>query len=145
MLKNHHKLCELIPHERAMCLLDSVTDWDDEHIECSSSSHLGQDNPLLDEHHRLNCVNAIEYGAQAAAIHGILVARKSGSQPPTSGVLVQVKNMHIKDCDLTQLSSDMDIHARRIYSDSTSMVYTITINCQSELLLDGRIMIFIQQ
>ena len=144
MLKNHHKLCELIPHERAMCLLDSVTRWDDEHIECISSSHLERDNPLLDGG-RLNCVNAIEYGAQAAAIHGILMARKSGAQPPTSGVLVQVKNMQIKDCDLAQLSAEMDIHAHRIYSDNTSMVYTITISCKSEVLLDGRIMIFIQQ
>lgn len=52
-----------------MCLIDSVQRWDRRSIECWASSHRLADNPLR-HRHALPSHAAIEYGAQAAGIHG---------------------------------------------------------------------------
>ena len=76
---NNSKLCELIPHSGTMCLIDSIDKWDDESIVCITSTHLKCNNPLLSEG-VLPVSALIEYGAQAMAIHGALVANKSGER-----------------------------------------------------------------
>ena len=63
----------LIPHEGAMCLLDSVLRWDAAGILCAASSHLDPGNPLRHAG-RLGAVCGVEYGLQAAALHGALLA-----------------------------------------------------------------------
>ena len=63
----------LIPHAGTMCLLDNVIDWDDESIVCVTNTHRDANNPLR-RHNQLSAVHALEYGAQAAAIHGGLRA-----------------------------------------------------------------------
>ena len=71
----------LIPHAGTMCLLDNVTDWDDKSIVCTTSTHRDKTNPLRRDG-RLSSLNALEYGAQAAAIHGGLRARAAGMTAP---------------------------------------------------------------
>ena len=67
----------LIPHQGAMCLLDDVVAWDDQRIHARSDSHRRDDNPLRSDG-RLRAVHLCEYGAQAMAVHGGLVARAAG-------------------------------------------------------------------
>jgi len=69
------ELCQLIPHDGVMCLLDGVEHWDDEVIHCWSESHLDQGNPLRGPS-GLPAMHALEYGAQAMAVHGGLLAQK---------------------------------------------------------------------
>ena len=66
---DHQQIRKLLPHNGAMCLIDSVQRWDRRSIECWAFSHRLADNPLR---HRnvLPSHAAIEYGAQAAGIHG---------------------------------------------------------------------------
>src|SRR5881398_1435622 len=64
----------LIPHAGTMCLLDSVLGWDDESIVCTTNTHRDEANPLRRDG-RLSALHALEYAAQAAAIHGGLRAR----------------------------------------------------------------------
>jgi predicted hotdog family 3-hydroxylacyl-ACP dehydratase len=89
MLTRRHIL-ELIPHQAAMCLLDEVVSWTDDAISCRSRSHLAPDNPLRREG-KLNAVCGIEYGLQAAALHGALIAKR---RQPT-GYLAAIRSVEI--------------------------------------------------
>lgn len=64
----------LIPHQGSMCLLDSVAHWDDVRIHARSGSHARDDNPLRRDG-RLRALHLCEYGAQAMAVHGGLLAQ----------------------------------------------------------------------
>ncbi len=72
---------KLIPHSGTMCLLDGVVRWDDESIVCITNTHRDANNPLRRDG-QLSAAHALEYGAQAAAIHGGLRARAAGTTAP---------------------------------------------------------------
>ena len=78
---NKSEIRKLIPHSGAMCLLDGVIQWDDESIVCVSNTHRDPSNPLRNNG-QLSAVHALEYGAQAAAVHGGLRARSAGATAP---------------------------------------------------------------
>ena len=63
------QILALIPHQGMMCLLDRVAAWSAADITCGASSHLSPDNPLRRDG-RLGAICGIEYGLQAAALHG---------------------------------------------------------------------------
>ncbi len=46
ILINKPEIRTLIPHSGLMCLLDSVTEWDDQSIICISNTHRDPANPL---------------------------------------------------------------------------------------------------
>jgi predicted hotdog family 3-hydroxylacyl-ACP dehydratase len=89
MLTRRHIL-ELIPHQGSMCLLDEVMSWTNTTITCWSQSHLSPANPLR-RNGELHAVCGIEYGLQAAAVHGALVANRA--QPP--GYLAALRSVEI--------------------------------------------------
>lgn len=60
-----------------MCLLDRVTAWSAAGVACGASSHLSPDNPLRRDG-RLGAICGIEYGLQAAALHGALALHGAG-------------------------------------------------------------------
>jgi hypothetical protein len=64
---------ELIPHAGAMRLLDAVVDWNMATIHAIGERHGRSDHPLCDET-GLHAMHLAEYGAQAAAVHGALLA-----------------------------------------------------------------------
>jgi predicted hotdog family 3-hydroxylacyl-ACP dehydratase len=71
----------LIPHRGASCLLEQVIGWDAVAIRCTAVSHLDPANPLRSGG-RLGIVAGVEYGLQAAVLHGALrgsgVAQRAG-------------------------------------------------------------------
>jgi predicted hotdog family 3-hydroxylacyl-ACP dehydratase len=73
-----------------MCLLDEVVAWDAGEVLCRSRTHLDPANPLRREG-RLGMVCGIEYGLQAAALHGAL--RDGARQPP--GYLAGLREVSI--------------------------------------------------
>lgn len=62
-----------LPHAGAMRLLEQVLDWDHTTIHCATASHCSPANPLR-HHGALSALHAVEYAAQAAAVHGVLSA-----------------------------------------------------------------------
>lgn len=66
-----------LPHAGGMRLLQRVATWDEHGIRCLTDSHCAVDNPLRDPN-GLAAVHAIEYAAQAAAVHGILCGELDG-------------------------------------------------------------------
>ena len=66
-----------LPHVGSMRLLEQVARWDDANIRCLTGTHRAPDNPLRGAG-GLAAVHAVEYAAQAAAVHGILCGPLDG-------------------------------------------------------------------
>jgi predicted hotdog family 3-hydroxylacyl-ACP dehydratase len=67
------RLAAMLPHAGGMVLLVAVVAWDATRIQCRSRSHLDGGNPLR-RGGRLSAVCGVEYGLQAAALHGSMLA-----------------------------------------------------------------------
>ncbi len=132
----------LIPHSGSMCLLDSVTEWDDRSIICSSNTHRDPANPLRREG-RLSAVHAFEYGAQAAAVHGGLRARLVGVTAPP-GYLAALRDARLHVMRLDDVASPLQIRAYRLFGEAANTVYECQVSAGDVLLAEGRITIILR-
>ena len=119
-----------------MCLLDSLLAWSADRIECSAISHRNPANPLRTQG-QLLAVNAIEYAAQAMALHGSLSA-PAGAEP-TPGFLASVRgvNCHVPRLDL--IEGALRVVARRLAGDASQALYQFQLHDeQGRALVEGR-------
>ncbi|MDR5782458.1 hydroxymyristoyl-ACP dehydratase [Caballeronia sp. LZ065] len=133
---NRDEIAARIPHDGAMCLLESVVAWDAERIRCTATSHLAADNPLRFKD-RLASVCGIEYAAQVMATHGALVGTEHG-QRPRAGLLTSVRGVDIFVDRLDGLDAPLDIEAERIGGDENTVLYRFSVQCAGRPLLSGR-------
>lgn len=144
----HEDILRRIPHQGSMCLLDSVSAWDQQQIFCESASHLSASNPLR-AHGRLGAACGIEYAAQAMAIHGALVAQSplpAGGEPagsPRGGYLVSVRGVTLHVEWLDDLKTALAIHASRVMGDENTIVYEFTIHAGPLPVLSGRAVVML--
>jgi len=129
----------LIPHAGTMCLLDNVTDWDDKSIVCTTSTHRDKTNPLRRDG-RLSSLNALEYGAQAAAIHGGLRARAAGTTAPAC-YLAALRDAHLYVDRFDDLASPLEIRAQRLFGDAGNTIYQCAISASDTPVAEGRVTI----
>lgn len=128
----------LLPHAGSMCLLDSVTHWDGGEIVCAALSHRASDNPLRSGG-RLAAVAAIEYAAQAIAIHGSLRApRDSG---PRSGVLGRVSQVKLAAERLDDIDAPLAVSARHLAESSDGCSYDFEVSARGVALVTGRVLV----
>lgn len=125
-----------------MCLLDSVLGWDDESIVCVSETHRDPANPLRRDG-RLSAIHGLEYGAQAAAVHGGLRARSAGASAPPS-YLVALRDVHLYARHLDDVTSPLQIRARRLFGDAGNTIYQCDISDGNIPLAKGRITIMLR-
>src|SRR6478735_11080798 len=102
----------LIPHQGTMCLLDTVVAWDAERIHARTASHRRSDNPLRADD-RLRSLHLCEYGAQAMAVHGGLLARAAGGRA-APGLLVSLRDVELTRAYVDDLTGELDVHAERL-------------------------------
>jgi len=131
-----------VPQKEGMCLLDEVLAWDGEQVLCRSGTHRLCDHPLR-AHEQLGSACAIEYAAQAAAVHGALCAAGS-SDGARIGVLTSVRGVELTVGRLDTIPGDLLVHARRIQSDAHSALYAFVVSeqrasGQSVALAQGRL------
>jgi len=126
----------MLPHAGSMCLLDGVDDWDSQHIVCHSRSHLKQDNPLRNAE-GLPMVSLMEYGAQAMAVHGCLLAQASGVSLQ-EGYLAALRDVKVASGDLSKIEETLIIQAEKIHADNASMMYRLSIHAGERQLASGR-------
>ena len=110
---------KLLPHGDSMCLIDEVLEWSRSAIECRTSTHRDEDNPLRHQG-VLPIHTAIEYGAQAAGIHGGLadhggVARR--------GYLAVVSSVEWRGSRLDVLPAPLEIYAERQVTSAIGTMY----------------------
>lgn len=120
MLIDRHRIAELIPHSGRMCLLDSASRWDDESIACLATSHRRDDNPLRREG-RLGAVCALEYAAQAMALHGALTA--AGHRRAAGGLLAAARDLVLHRERLDDADPTLCIEARRVQGEASRVIY----------------------
>src|SRR5438445_10670874 len=111
----------LIPHAGSMCLLDNVLDWDDESIVCITNTHCDPANPLRRDG-QLSALHALEYGAQAAAVHGGLRARSAGATAPPC-YLAALRDAHLQVTRLDDIASALEVRAQRLFGEAGNAIY----------------------
>ena len=126
----------LVPHAGTMCLIDEVERVDATRIVCVSRQHLSMDNPLR-RNGRLSAVHAIEFAAQAAALHGALCL--STHSPPRAGMLVSVRGCRLHVGTLDEAVGALRIEARRTAAAKSLASYEFDVSSQGGRVADGRL------
>ncbi|HEV2682091.1 MAG TPA: phosphotransferase [Rhodanobacter sp.] len=127
----------LIPHAGTMCLLDVVQAWDQHTIHATSESHTRTDNPLRSLQ-GLHAVHLAEYGAQAMAVHGGLLARARGSAEVRPGRLVSLRDVQLFEEYIDRLDGHLDVHAECLYAGDDGAQYAFRVEHRGRLLASGR-------
>jgi predicted hotdog family 3-hydroxylacyl-ACP dehydratase len=127
----------LIPHAGAMCLLEAVLAWDERRIHATSASHVRADHPLRGAQ-GLHAVHLAEYGAQAAAVHGALLARARGDEMVRPGRLVSLRDVQLHAEYVDGLDGALDVHAECLYADDGGAQYAFRVEHRGRLLASGR-------
>lgn len=125
-----------------MCLLDDVVRWDDESIICITNTHRDANNPLR-RNGQLSAVHALEYGAQAAAIHGGLRARAAGTTAPPC-YLAALRDAHLHVVRLDDFVSPLQVRARRLFGEASNTIYQCSISADGAPVADGRVTIMLR-
>lgn len=120
-----------------MCLLDAVLAWGEKTIHAISASHARADNPLRGEH-GLHAVHLAEYGAQAMAVHGALLARERGIEEARPGRLVSLRDVQLCEEYVDHLDGHLDVHAECLYADDGGAQYAFRVEHRGRLLAMGR-------
>ena len=127
----------LIPHQGAMSLLDAVLSWDDTHIHAVSESHALAEHPLRDAS-GLHAVHLAEYGAQAMAVHGALLARARGVDHARPGRLVSLRDIMLAVEYVDPSHGRLDVHAECLFADERGAQYAFKVEQCAQLLASGR-------
>lgn len=134
---DHAALCALIPHAGSMCLLDAVLTWNADRIRCLIASHSAPAHPLRRVDGALGASHLLEYGAQAAAVHGGLLAEAAGERP-RPGYLVATRHLTLHVARLDDLSGVLEVTAQRLLGGDSGWVYEFAITHAARRLAEGQ-------
>lgn len=127
----------LVPHAGSMCLLDRVLSWDATRIHCEARSHLDPANPLRRNGH-LSALHLIEYGAQAMAVHGGLLAHASGGQAQP-GFLVAARDVELELEFLDAITDPLQVRAEALSAGEAGWMYVFSVAVADRALARGRV------
>jgi predicted hotdog family 3-hydroxylacyl-ACP dehydratase len=125
-----------IPHRGRMCLLDAVCAWDAGRIECATSTHRAADHPLR-YRGRLGAGCALEYAAQAMAVHGAL----ADAGAPAAGapaLLTSARGVDLYVARLDDLDGELLVRAELLQSGADGALYGFSLWHSARLLVQGR-------
>ena len=130
-----------MPHRGAMCLLDRMVAWDASRIECLAAGHRDPAHPLRSRS-GLMAGTAIEYAAQAAALHGGLMAQASG-RAASPGYLASAREVRLGAWRLDDLpvaeNDAVRIVAERQAGDAGRLLYAFRIEHAGREIASGRL------
>ena len=126
----------LVPHQGAMCLWQRVIAHDASHARVATDNHRAPDHPLRSDG-MLKAIHLCEYGAQAMAVHGGLLARARGGVVK-AGVLVALRGVQLHVARIDNLEGELiGVAELLMYSDS-SQQYGFRILNGGKVIADGR-------
>lgn len=126
-------IARLVPHQGAMCLLDSVESWDAEAIRCGATSHRDPANPLRRDG-VLPAICGVEYALQAMALHGAL----TGGAAQPAGYLASLRGVTLGAERLDGLSGPLRVSARAVLREAAGFVYAFEVSGEGRVLLSGQ-------
>lgn len=113
-----------IPHSASMCLLQRLESWDAHNLHASTHSHVDPQNPLRTATGLL-APCAIEYAAQAMALHGGLLA--PAGQAPSAGFLASTRNVQLHRARLDDAPAPLHLHVQRLSGDAQQVMYAFRV------------------
>ncbi|SFL05304.1 phosphotransferase [Lysobacter sp. cf310] len=135
-MRSREQIAALIPHQGTMCLWEEVLDWDADAIRLRSHGHRDPTHPLR-SHDRLRALHLCEYGAQAMAVHGGLLARAAG-EIARPGLLVALRGVELRVARIDDLAGAIEAQARKLVDAGDSWQYEFALHHQGVLLASGR-------
>jgi predicted hotdog family 3-hydroxylacyl-ACP dehydratase len=126
----------LIPHQGAMSLIDEIVAWDADTVDALAVSHRRADHPLRADG-RLRAVHLCEYGAQAMAIHGGLIARASGGVA-APGFLVSLRAVELTVDRIDDLPGALAIRAEKLAGGDAAWQYAFRVSHDGVEIARGR-------
>lgn len=123
-----------IPHAGAMVLIDEVVSHDEARITCRARTGALDEHPL-GRKGRLPATALAEYGAQAMAVHGSLLA--ASDAPPREGRLVALPELELGVWAL-EAPAELTIHAERVGGSAVGEVYEFQVLADEHELARGR-------
>ena len=135
---DHDAIARLIPHSGSMCLLAGMTRWSDTDIVCSATSHRDPRNPLRTARGLLSPC-AIEYAAQAMALHGALVGKAGESASAIRpGYLASARGVQLHLLRIDELIGELRIEVARLAGDDQQILYSFNVTHRGDPVADGR-------
>ena len=133
---------QLIPHTGSICLLEQIASWDQQQVVCSTFTHRSLKNPLRSSG-QLSAIHAIEYGAQAVAVHGGLLAHARGEaiQP---GCLAALRQIKLHQSRLDEIESALTVEATQLLCDAGNLIYSFAVKAADQPIADGRVVVVVQ-
>lgn len=128
-------LASHLPHQGSMSLLDEIVRWDATTLLAHARRHGDADHPLR-RGGELPITAGIEYGAQAAAAHGALVAASSF---PQAGLLASVRDVRFHARRLDDVAGPLEIVAEQLGSGAAGVMYRFEVSAASVHLVEGRV------
>jgi predicted hotdog family 3-hydroxylacyl-ACP dehydratase len=125
----------LLPHVGAMRMIAAVLRWSAEDIECVAHTHHDPANPLRIDG-VLPAACGLEYGAQAMAVHGALVAGRDSK--PTIGLLVAAHELVWRVARLDTIQGELTVRARRLLGSAHQVAYEFDVLDAERSLVRGR-------
>jgi predicted hotdog family 3-hydroxylacyl-ACP dehydratase len=124
-----------VPHRGTMCLLDAMESCSADTIVCRIANHADTRNAL-----RLGGVlpaaSALEYAAQAMALHGSLAAPV---RAPSAGFLASARDLQLHVARLDTAPGPLRVCAQRLAGDSGQAMYRFELrDGAARLLVEGR-------
>lgn len=134
---DHAGIEACVPHRGAMCLLDRITAWSADSIEARVTGHRDPTHPLRTGSGLLASA-AIEYAAQATAVHGALCASAAGGAA-APGFLASARDVRLATWRLDSLPGELVVCADRLAADAGQLLYAFAVRHQGRDIASGRI------
>lgn len=126
-------IARLLPHGGDMILIDRVESVDADGIVCATASHRRPENPLRRDG-RLPASSAVEYGAQAIALHAAL--NEDGRM--RSGRLAALRGVEMKVGRLDDIDGDLVVTANRHLASGDRSIYDFVVSGNGRVIVTGR-------
>jgi len=130
------RVADLVPHAGGMCLLERIVHWDESGARLATRTHRDPANPLA-RGGRLHAIHLCEYGAQAMAVHGGLVAQRSGTRP-RPGMLVLLRDVDLHCEVVHDRPGELIVEATRVQASPAAWQYDFRVTHEGGILAQGR-------
>ena len=134
---NRSQIERRIPHAGAMCLLDTVLRWDATTIACEAGAPSAA-HPLA-RAGSVPAIAAVEYAAQAAAVHGALL---DATATPRSGRLAKLIEVELPVAALD--AGALAVHAELLARGDAGCMYRFEVTDPSGCVARGRLLVAFQ-
>ncbi len=136
---NRAQIESRVPHAGAMCLLDSVQQWDATSIVCQALAPTAA-HPLA-RAQAVPAIAAVEYAAQAAAVHGALL---DATDSPREGMLAKLSEVELCATTLDAAGGALTVRADMLSRVATGCMYSFEVSDQRACVVRGRLLVAFQ-